>query len=98
MASQELLAVLLGMHFRGFVVMLGGMQAVAMRHVGMVRGLFVISGLVVLGGFAMVLGRMLVMLRGLLVVFVNVVFVEIVAVHRLLPGCSDEQSSIAGDR
>jgi hypothetical protein len=90
MANQELLAVLLGMHFRGFVVMLGGMQVVAMRNVGMVRGLFVISGLVVLGGFAMVLGRMLVMLRRLLMMFVNVVFVEIVAVHRLLPGCSDE--------
>jgi hypothetical protein len=98
MAKQELLAVLLGVHFRGFLVMLGGMQAMPMRHVGMMRGLFVISGLVVLGGFAMVLGRVVVMLRRLLVMFVNVVFVEIVAVHRLLPGCSDEQPSIAGDR
>jgi hypothetical protein len=69
-----------------------------MRHLGMVRGLFVISGLVVLGGFAMVLGRVLMMLRGLLMVFVDVVFVDILAVHRLLPGCCDEDSSIAGDR
>jgi hypothetical protein len=98
MTNHELLAVLLGVHFRGFLVMLGGMQLTPMRHLGMVRGLFVISGLVMLGGFAMVLGRMLVMLRSLLVVFVNVVFVAIVAVHRLLPGCSDEQPSIAGDR
>jgi hypothetical protein len=90
--------VLVGVHLRGFLVMVGSMQVMAMRHLGMVRGLFVISGLVVLGGFAMVLRRMLVMLRGLLVVFVDVVFVEIVAVHRLLPGCCDEQSSIAGDR
>jgi hypothetical protein len=98
MTNYKLLAVLVGVHFRRFLLMLGGMQVMAMRHLGMMRGFFVISGLVVLGGFAMVLGRMLVMLRGLLVVFVNVVFVEIVAVHRLLPGCSDEQSSNAGDR
>ena len=88
----------LSVHFRGFIVMVGGMQVMAMRHLGMVRGLFVISRLVVLGGFAMVLGRMLVMLRGLLVVFVDIVFVEVLAVHRVLPGCSDEVSSIAGDR
>jgi hypothetical protein len=90
--------VLIGVHFRGFLVMLSDMQVMPVRHLGMVCGLFVIAGLVVLGGFAMVLGRMLVMLRGVLVVFVNVVFVDIVAVHRLLPGCSDEDSSIAGDR
>jgi hypothetical protein len=90
--------VLLGVHFRGFLVMVGRMQVMPMRHLGMVRGLFVIAGLVVLGGFAMMLGCMLVMFRGLLVMFVNIVFVEILAVHRVLPGCSDELPSIAGDR
>jgi hypothetical protein len=87
----RLLAVLVSVQLRRFLVMLGGIQVMPLRHLGMVSGLFVIAGLVMLGGLAMVLGRVLVMERGLLVVFVNVVFGEILAVHRRLPGCSDEQ-------
>jgi hypothetical protein len=60
-----------------------------MRHIGMVRALFVIAGLVMFGGLTVVLGRMVVVVRGMLVVFVDVVFVQILAVHRLLPGCSE---------
>ena len=60
--------------------MLGGVQGVAVRHLGVMRRLFVIAGLVVLGGFAMVLGRMLMMLRGLLMMLE-----DIVTVHRFSP-------------
>jgi hypothetical protein len=91
-SARSLLAVFLGVQLRGFLVMLRGVQLMPMRHLGMVRGLFVIAGLMVLGGFAMVLGRMLVVQRRLLVMLVNVVFVEIFAVHRSLPGllrCKD---------
>jgi hypothetical protein len=83
---RDLLGVLFGVLFRSFVVMRGGMQMMSVGDLGMVRGLFVISGFVVLGGFAMMLGRMLVMVRGLLVMFMDVVFVEVMAVHRRLPG------------
>ena len=61
--------------------MLGGMQGMAMRNLGMMRGRFVISRLVMFGGFAMMLGCALVMLRGVLVMFVNLVLA-----HRCLPG------------
>src|SRR6476620_3716631 len=57
---------------------------VAMRHLRMMRRLAVIAGLVVLGGFAMMLGRLLVMMRGLFVVLVDLVVVQIFAVHRQL--------------
>jgi hypothetical protein len=40
-------------------------QVMTMGHFGVMRRLFVVSGLVVLGGFAMVLGRVLVVVRGL---------------------------------
>jgi hypothetical protein len=70
-------------------MMFGGPQVMPMRHIGMVRTLFVIAGLVMFGGLTMVLGRMVVVVRGMLVVFVDVVFVQILAVHRLLPGCSE---------
>jgi hypothetical protein len=73
--------VLLGVHLRCVLVVLGGVQVMTMRHFGVMRRLFVVSGLVVLGGFAMVLGRVLVVVRGLVMMFVNVVIV-----HRSLPG------------
>ncbi|HXX03694.1 MAG TPA: hypothetical protein VEJ37_05115 [Xanthobacteraceae bacterium] len=72
---------LFGVQFRRLLVMLGGMQGMAMRNLGVMRGRFVISRLVMFGGFAMMLGRMPVMLRGVLVMFVNLVFA-----HRRLPG------------
>jgi hypothetical protein len=46
-----------------------GVSVVAMRDVGMVAGLFVISGSMVLGGGAMMLRGVLVMLGGFQVVF-----------------------------
>jgi hypothetical protein len=72
--------VLIGVLLRSMLVMLGGVQRMAVGHFGVVRRLFVIAGLGVLGGFAMMLGRMLMMVRGMLVMFVNVM-----AVHRRLP-------------
>jgi len=41
-------------------MVLGCMQLVAMRYLGVVRGLFMIARLVMLGSFAMVLGRLFV--------------------------------------
>jgi hypothetical protein len=76
--------VLIRVQFRRFFVMLGGMQVMTVSDLGMVRGLFVIAGFVVLGGFTVVLCCMLVVIGSVLVVFVN-----LVAFHRLLPGCSD---------
>src|SRR6516165_10748784 len=52
-----------------FVCMVCGMHAVAVRQMGVVRGLFMMTGLVMLSGFAMVLGGALVMLGGRLVMF-----------------------------
>lgn len=64
-------------------MVVGGVQMVPMRHLGVMRGLFMVSGLVVLGRFAMVLGRVLVVVRGLVMMLVNVVIV-----HRSLPGAA----------
>jgi hypothetical protein len=88
----------LGVQLRGLMVMLGGPQMMPVRDLGMVRGFFVIAGLVMFGGFTVVLGGMVVMVRGVFVMFVNIVFVQILAVHCLLPGCSDAHPSIAVDR
>jgi hypothetical protein len=57
----------------------------SMRDFGMVGGFFVIAGLGVLGGLAMMLRRVIVMFSGLLVMFVDVMFVNIVSVHCSLP-------------
>jgi uncharacterized membrane protein YhaH (DUF805 family) len=46
-------------------MVVGGVQGVAMGHLRVVRGLFVISRLVVFCGLAMVLGRLVVMVRRL---------------------------------
>jgi hypothetical protein len=74
-----------------FVVIIG-MQRMAMRDLGVVRGFFVIPGLGVLGGFAMMLRRMLVVLGGLLVMLV-----DFVAVHFHLPvWCLAAPSTIVG--
>ena len=62
-------------------MMLGGMQRMAVGHMGVMRGLLWISRLVMFGGLAVVLGRVLVMLGGLLMMLVDIVFV----VHRGLP-------------
>jgi len=65
--------------------MLGRVQMMAVRDLGMVRGLFVLAVPVMLGGLTMMLGRMLVMVRGLLVMLVDVEFVKVFAGHRRLP-------------
>jgi hypothetical protein len=65
----------------GVLVVLGRMQMMPVRDLGMVGGLFVIAGLVVLGGLAMMLRRVLVVMRGLLMMLMN-----FVSVHRTLPG------------
>ena len=48
-------------------VVMFGVAGMAVRGVGVMRGLFVVAGLVMLGGFAVMLGGMLVMLGGLVV-------------------------------
>ena len=72
-------------HLRRVLMMVGGMQVMPVSNLGMMRRLLVIARLMVLGGFAMVFGRMLVMVRSLFVMFVNVVLVQILVVHRSLP-------------
>lgn len=52
------------MMFRGLFGVLLGLHVMAVRHVRMVPGLFVIAGLVVFGSRAMVLGGVFMMFRG----------------------------------
>ena len=72
---------LFGEHFCRVLVVLGSMQVMPMSDFGVVCSLFMIAGFVVFCSLVMVLGRMFVVLRGLFVMFVN-----IVTVHRWLPG------------
>jgi hypothetical protein len=74
------IVVMLNVMLCSFLGMVCGMYAVAVRQMGMVRSLFVMTNLVVLGGFAMMLGGALMMLCGSLVMF----FVFFVS-HRFLP-------------
>ena len=60
-------------------MMLGGMQGMTVRDLGMMGGLFVIAGLVMHRRLAMMLGRMLVVFSRLLVMMVNIA-------HDALPG------------
>ena len=80
---------LVGVLFRCMLVVLGGMQMMPMRHLRVMRCLFVIASLVVFCRLAMVFGGMLVVLRGFLMMFMNVVTVhDVLTVHRSLPGSS----------
>jgi hypothetical protein len=72
---------MLGVLLRSVLVMLGRVQGMPMRDLGMVRRLLVISRFMVLGGLAMKLGRVLVVVRGILMVLMN-----LVTAHRSLPG------------
>ena len=74
---------LIGVLFRGVLVVFGGMQGMPMGHFGVVRRLFVIAGFVVLRGLAMVLGCFFVVMRSLLVMLM-----DFVAIHGTLPGSS----------
>jgi hypothetical protein len=80
---------MLGVNLGRVLVVIGGMQGMPVRDLGMVRGLFVIAGPVVLRGLAMVLGRILMVLRCHLVMLVNVVRAH----RRLLGGLVDLQDS-----
>jgi hypothetical protein len=55
------------------MVVIGGVQRMAVSDLRMVGCFFVVPRFVMLRRFVMVLGRLLVVVRGLLVVFVNVV-------------------------
>jgi hypothetical protein len=62
------LAVMLGVMAARLGMVFFGVAGVAMRAVGVMRGLLVIAGFVVLGGFAVMLGGVLVMFGGLVMV------------------------------
>jgi hypothetical protein len=67
------LAMMLGVLLGRLVRMMRGMQAVGMRHMGVMTGLLMLAALVVLGGFAVMVGRALVMLGRRLVMLAAVV-------------------------
>jgi hypothetical protein len=68
------LAVVLDVMLARLAGVMGGVRGMAMRRMGMVRGLLVAVRLVVLGGFAMVLGRVLVMFGRSVVMLDDLVF------------------------
>jgi hypothetical protein len=55
-----------GMVLASFIRVSGAMQAMAMRHVRVVRHLFMTSSFMMFSRLAMMLGRVLVMIRGLM--------------------------------
>jgi len=59
--------------FGSVVVMIGGVQRMAMGDFRVVRRFFVMPGLMVLCGFAMMLCRFVVMVSGFFMMFVDVV-------------------------
>jgi hypothetical protein len=66
-SSKTLFVVVLGVVLGRFVRRMRGVQAVGMRHVGVMAALVVLAGLVVLGGLAMMLRRLGVMIGSRLV-------------------------------
>ena len=62
-----------GVLFGSVVMMIGGVQRVAVRDFRVMRGLFVMARLVMLRGLAMMFCRFVVMVRGFLVMLVDVV-------------------------
>jgi hypothetical protein len=74
-----LVRMMLGVVLRGFMTMVGRVQAVGVRHMGVMTGLVVITVLVVLRGFAMMLCGLFVMVgRGLVMRAAFVTFRHIV--------------------
>jgi hypothetical protein len=67
------LAMMLGVLLGRLMRMVRGMQAMGMRHMGVMTGLLMLAALVVLGGFAVMVGRALVVLGRRLVVLAAVV-------------------------
>jgi hypothetical protein len=74
----------------GVLLVIGSVQVMAVRDLGMMGGLFMIAGFMMFGCFAMMLGRVLMMLRGVLVVLMN-----LVVVHGSLSGLLEKTGSIA---
>ena len=72
---------LIGMLFRSVLVVLGGVQRMAVRDFGMVGCFLMMPRLRMFGGFFVVPGGMFVMFSGFLVMFVNCVLF-----HDRLPG------------
>jgi hypothetical protein len=58
------LAVMLGVLLGRLVGVMRGMQAMGMRNVGVMTGLFMLAVIIVLGCFAVMVGRALMMLHG----------------------------------
>jgi hypothetical protein len=57
--------VLIGVMLSGFFGMMGSVQRVPVRDMGMVAGLFVIAGFVVVGCFAVMFRRLFMVFRSL---------------------------------
>jgi hypothetical protein len=82
-ARSILTGMLIGMLLRSVLVVLGGVQRMAVRDFGMVSCFFMMPGRRMSGGFLVVPRRMFVMFSSFLVVFVNCVLF-----HDDLPGCT----------
>jgi len=66
--------VLIGVMLSGFFGMIGSVQRMSVRDVGMVTGLFVIARLVVVGCFAVMFRRLFMVLRSLVMMLRSLVF------------------------
>ena len=62
-------AVCVGVVFRGFARVMRGVQSVTVRHMGVVRGFFVVSVLVMFSRFAVVSSSVFVMFGGFSMMF-----------------------------
>ena len=71
------MTVMLGVVTARLMMMMLGMAGMAMRGMGMMRGLLMIAAFVVLGGLTMMLRRMLVMLGGLVMMLDTLVLAHI---------------------
>jgi hypothetical protein len=80
------LTVMLGVMAARLGMVFFGVAGVAVRAVGMMRGLLVIAGFVVLGGFAVMLGGVLVMFGGLVMMLDGVLAHVSLPVRRLKSG------------
>jgi hypothetical protein len=81
-----IVAVVLGVMTAGLGVVFFGVAGMAMRAVGVMRGLVVIAGFVALGGFAVMLGGLLVMFGSLVMMFDSVLAHVALPVWRLKSG------------
>src|SRR4051794_33035940 len=86
--ARRRLFVVLGVVLGGLVPMMGRMQSVRVRDVGVMPGLLMIAGFIVLGRFAMMMGGALVVIRGGLVVLATLVRLR-AHVAVLSFGCTD---------